>query len=169
MCFQPTNSEPNDNDLISLHGLDRRLCLARQLCKATTQKRLSMLDLPRRTRFGSWFIGQMDVSKNRGGPPKSSILIGFFIIFTIHFGVPLFLETPRSADENPWNPLTETVKYIKLGVISLLQTVSDLFWMCVMIFRQKTWCTRGLQTRKAFKNSKTLMYTTEYWLTKNTW
>ena len=34
----------------------------------------------------------MDVSKNRG-TPKSSILIGFSIIFTIHFGVPLFLET----------------------------------------------------------------------------
>ena len=33
------------------------------------------------------------VSKNRGGPPKSSILIGFSIIFTIHFGVTLFLET----------------------------------------------------------------------------
>ncbi len=32
--------------------------------------------------------------KNSGGPPKSSILIGFSIIFTIHFGVPLFLETP---------------------------------------------------------------------------
>ena len=27
-------------------------------------------------------------------PPKSSILIGFSLIFTIHFGVPLFLETP---------------------------------------------------------------------------
>ena len=26
-------------------------------------------------------------------PPKSSILIGFSIIFTIHFGVPLLLET----------------------------------------------------------------------------
>ena len=26
--------------------------------------------------------------------PKSSIFIGFSIIFTIHFGVPLFLETP---------------------------------------------------------------------------
>ena len=36
----------------------------------------------------------VDVSKNRG-TPKSSILIGFFIIFTIHFGgPPLFLETP---------------------------------------------------------------------------
>ncbi len=27
------------------------------------------------------------------GTPKSSILIGFSIIFTIHFGIPLFLET----------------------------------------------------------------------------
>ena len=36
----------------------------------------------------------MDVSKNMG-TPKSSILIGFSIIFTIHFaGVPLFSETP---------------------------------------------------------------------------
>ena len=35
----------------------------------------------------------MGVSKNRG-TTKSSILIGFSIIFTIHFGVPLFLEIP---------------------------------------------------------------------------
>ena len=43
-----------------------------------------------------WFaILQMGVSKNSGFSPKSSILIGFSIIFTIHFGVPLFLETPK--------------------------------------------------------------------------
>ena len=35
----------------------------------------------------------MGVSKNNS-TPKSSILIGFSIIFTIHFGVPLSLETP---------------------------------------------------------------------------
>jgi len=37
----------------------------------------------------------MDVSEH-SGTPKSSILIGFSIIFTIHFGgvSPLFLETP---------------------------------------------------------------------------
>ncbi len=36
----------------------------------------------------------MGVSKNNG-TPKSSILIGFSIIFTIHFGgPPIFLETP---------------------------------------------------------------------------
>ena len=34
--------------------------------------------------------------KNRGkNPPNHPVLIGFSIIFTIHFGVPLFLETPR--------------------------------------------------------------------------
>ena len=36
--------------------------------------------------------GYMDVSEN-SGTPKSSILIGFSIIFTIHFGAPPFLET----------------------------------------------------------------------------
>ena len=41
----------------------------------------------------------MGVSENRGKtPPKSSILIGFSIIFTIHFGVALFLETPIYLD-----------------------------------------------------------------------
>ena len=35
----------------------------------------------------------MGVSKNNG-TPKSSILIGFSIIKFIHFGVPLFLQTP---------------------------------------------------------------------------
>ena len=40
----------------------------------------------------NWWI-DMGVSENRG-TPKSSILIGISIIFTIHFGVPLFLETP---------------------------------------------------------------------------
>ena len=37
----------------------------------------------------------MDVSATRG-TPKSSILIGFSIIFTIHFGgFPPFLEPPK--------------------------------------------------------------------------
>ena len=41
----------------------------------------------------------MGVSKN-SGTPKSSILIGFSIIFTIHFGgPPLFFETPTNW---PW-------------------------------------------------------------------
>ena len=41
----------------------------------------------------------MDVSEN-SGTPKSSILIGFSIIFTIHFGVPLFLETPKNTSSD---------------------------------------------------------------------
>ena len=44
----------------------------------------------------AFFTGpQMDVSEN-SGTPKSSILIGFSIIFTIHFGVPLL-------DDIRWN------------------------------------------------------------------
>ena len=45
------------------------------------------------TLYSTVFIGYMDVSEH-SGTPKSSILIRFPIIFTIHFGVPLFLETP---------------------------------------------------------------------------
>ena len=40
-------------------------------------------------------FNHLGMSKNRG-TPKSSILIGFSTIFTIHFGgckIPLFLET----------------------------------------------------------------------------
>ena len=41
------------------------------------------------------YIFHMGVNPKIGVfPTKSSILIGFFIMFTIHFGVPLFLETP---------------------------------------------------------------------------
>ena len=45
----------------------------------------------------------MGVSKNRG-TPKSSISIGFFIIFTIHFGgfPPIFGSTPICAEWD-WN------------------------------------------------------------------
>ena len=43
---------------------------------------------------------QMDVSENRG-TPKSSILIGCSIIFTSHFGVPLFLETSTWFSQRP--------------------------------------------------------------------
>ena len=46
-----------------------------------------------------WVYNYMGVSENSGfSPPKSSISIGFSIIFTIHFGVPLFLETPISEN-----------------------------------------------------------------------
>ena len=47
-----------------------------------------------------------------GKPPKSSILIGFSIIFTIHFGVPVFLETPIEYDlglVNHWFPFIRII------------------------------------------------------------
>ena len=53
----------------------------------------------------------LGVSENSGFSPKSSILIRFSIIFTIHFGVPVFLETPiwvklNQKQKRPWlNPL----------------------------------------------------------------
>jgi len=46
----------------------------------------------------------MDVSKNNGTPQIIHLFRGFSIIFTIHFGVPLFLETPISK---PFFPLLE--------------------------------------------------------------
>ena len=65
----------------------------------------------------------MGVSKNNG-TLKSSILIGFSIIFTIHFGVPLFLETPmlyqltkKREASNPQTPTrnrTETKPSLEL-------------------------------------------------------
>ena len=42
--------------------------------------------------FG-WAKTYVDVSEN-SGTPKSSISIGFFHYKRLHFGVPLFLETP---------------------------------------------------------------------------
>jgi len=54
--------------------------------------------------FGAKLLGSqqkrpliyMDVSENSGFSPQIiHLLIGFSIIFTIHFGVPLFLETPN--------------------------------------------------------------------------
>ena len=42
-----------------------------------------------RTQTNMWMFPKLGVV-----PRKSSILIGFSFIFTIHFGVPLFLETP---------------------------------------------------------------------------
>ena len=44
----------------------------------------------------------MDVSENSGFSPKSSILIGFSIIFTIHFGVPLFFSNTHIKPLVDW-------------------------------------------------------------------
>ena len=53
-------------------------------------------------------------SKNMAKPPKSSILIGFSIIFTIHFGIPLFLETPKCCGSVfPKKSVSDIYLYIK--------------------------------------------------------
>ncbi len=51
----------------------------------------------------------MGVSKNNG-TPKSSILIGFFIIFTIHFGgfPPIFGNIHILLARNIWTELPDT-------------------------------------------------------------
>ena len=56
-------------------------------------KNLMGVDYPH-SFFVHVFQSEMGVSKNEG-TPKSSILIGFSIIFTVHFQVPLLLETPK--------------------------------------------------------------------------
>ena len=66
-------------------------------------------DHPFKTRPMETTDMDLDVSEN-SGTPKSSILIGFSIIFTIHFGVPLFLETPISI----LNPKTSRIVMVLL-------------------------------------------------------
>ena len=85
----------------------------------------------------------MDVSKNRG-TPKSSILIGFSIIFTIHFGVPLFLETPtcfflkpsRSNSLQMTNSLSPFIrKHEKLRTpdgIRVGVSLPQMFWVWIL-------------------------------------
>ena len=65
-----------------------------------------------------------------GFPPKSSILIGFSIIFTIHFGVPLFLETPVFSQ-------TKAMGLIK----SRFQTTED--WICKTVGVKYQTCVFG--------------------------
>ena len=69
-------------------SIDKRLAKAVDLAKDIglmwTEKQLGRI---------FWADRDMDVSENNG-TPKSSNLMGFSIIFTIHFGVPLVLETP---------------------------------------------------------------------------
>ena len=74
----------------------------------------------------------MGVSEN-SGTPKSSILIGFSIIFTIQFGVSKFLETPiyfsgmifgstkKNSQRVRINPTVEEVRLI-VDLISAIST-----------------------------------------------
>ena len=64
----------------------------------------------------------MDVSENSGVSPKSSIFIGFSIIFTIHFGVPLFLDCTLSnhhfwhhhLGEYVWNMFPASSRFFQI-------------------------------------------------------
>ena len=73
--------------------------------------------------LGFFILVQVDVSEN-SGTPKSSILIGFSIIFTIHFEVPLFLETPMSTWVGPGSSEVGKVEdlqnneVLQVGVVS---------------------------------------------------
>ena len=62
------------------------------------------------TSRASFFFGYMGVSKKRGGPPRSSILIGFSIIFTIHFGATHIMDIQTlSCQDHPdaWSLLAQ--------------------------------------------------------------
>ena len=76
---------------------------------------------PETWRLGKYPNIQMGVSKNRGGPPKSSILIRFSSIFTIHFGgPPLFLETPKypnSSKESRFVSYRDGSRSVKFGLM----------------------------------------------------
>ena len=54
----------------------------------------------------------MAVSENSGFPPKSSIFIGFSIIFTIHFGgfSPYFWKHPNLGQPRHWAAASEGVE-----------------------------------------------------------
>ena len=72
---------------------------AKKFVRRIQLRKQHVVILPWKKDLGTWtnqhFTVHVGVSEN-SGTPKSSILIGFSIIFTIHFGVPLFLETPIS-------------------------------------------------------------------------
>ncbi len=54
--------------------------------------------------FCLYDLDDLGVSKNRGGPPKSSILIGFSIINHPFWGTPIFGNTHFVGDEFPSFP-----------------------------------------------------------------
>ena len=73
--------------------------------------------------YGCW-------TENSGfSPPKSSILVGFSIIFTIHFWVPLFLETPICWASLNWksagNPMAKRLLWELCSKISVLPMWQD--------------------------------------------
>ena len=115
--------------------------------------------------------------KNRGGLPlKSSILIGFSIIFTIHFGVPLFLETSiffkttttyQSYHQHTNTATTPSNQFLPVfgpkrsHVLDILWQDVVIFWRLRFSFEKKQptgwilcqislWCLSMLQTCDVF-------------------
>ncbi len=72
---------------------------------------------------------EMGVSKNRGGwkPPKSSILIGFSIIFTVHFGgfPPIFGNSQMDVERYSVGPEQLLGQVLSLGR-NLIKKISGL-------------------------------------------
>ena len=82
--------------------------------------------------MGTWL--SMDVSKNRG-TPKSSILIGFSIIFIIHFGgffPPIFGST-SIWNRSYWTPTVQCYHTFDLTSQPRKKTAKTLLWIhCVL-------------------------------------
>ena len=89
----------------------------------------------------SLLVFQQDVSENSGFPPKSSILIGFSIIFTIIFGIPRFLETPNKVfwgdKKNHRNP-GDTFQLSRVGPVLVdfffCFFRREFFWVGIVVF-----------------------------------
>ena len=98
--------------------------------------------IPWKTRFQ--LSHYMDVSEN-SGTPKSSILIGFSIIFTIHFGVPLFLETPIYIYIYIHNLLIgpSGTCFVARGKFQVLRAFSNSFTEMVFVLSSCTKTLRG--------------------------
>ncbi len=80
---------------------------------AWLHQKMMKLELPsgKRSHSDCWKIYHFSIGntwvfpKIGGKPPKSSILIGFSLIFTIHFGVPLFLVQHPHRRNTPGPPI----------------------------------------------------------------
>ena len=64
------------------------------MCPSLFKKRVFEINITPPPKQTNQKQNKMSVSEN-SGTPQSSILIGFSIVFTIHFGVPSLLELPK--------------------------------------------------------------------------
>ena len=84
----------------------------------------------------------MDVSKNSGFSPQIIHLSrGFSIIFTIHFGVPLFLETPISK---PFSTFGKEMQRISFSVYTIFHYLAVLVYISFLQDEQQAAFKTGL-------------------------